>query len=56
MENIKLYEQVVYWYKGVMSRGRILGVKLDNEGTIFYVENLKTHEMTTVRAEQVTKE
>ena len=56
MENIKLHEQVIYWYNGIMSRGRILSIKLDSEGAIFYIENLKTHEMVTVRAEQVTKE
>ena len=56
MENIKIYEQVIYWHKGIMSRGRILDIKLDSEGTIFYIENLKTHEVTTERAEQVTKE
>lgn len=53
MENIKKFEPVVFWVEGVAERGRILDISLDETGSIYYVENLKTHEMLTLRADCV---
>jgi len=53
MENIKKFEPVVFWVDGMQERGRILDISLDEDGSIYYVENLRTHEMFTLRADCV---
>ena len=56
MEDIKKFEPVIFWQNGVMERGRILDVSLTDEGAIFYVENMRNHEMFSLKAEMVYKE
>lgn len=56
MENIKKFEPVVFWIDGVGERGRLLDVTIDEEGSLYYVENTRTHEMVTLRANMVFKE
>ena len=56
MENIKLYEPVIYWQNGIIRRGRVLDIALKEEGMIFYVEDTTSHQMFTLTSEQITKE
>ena len=56
MNDIKLYDQVIYWYNGIMGRGRILDVNLKKDGMIFYVEDTTSHQMFALPAKQITKE
>lgn len=56
MENIKKFESVIFWVDGIMERGRLLDIKLEDEGTFFYVENIRTHEMLVLNAEMVYRE
>lgn len=56
MENIKKFESVIFWHKGIMKKGRLLDVALKEDGLTVYVEDLKSHEMLALTPEQVTKE
>ena len=56
MENVKKFEPVVFWVDGLAEHGRLLDLSLDDEGSIYYVENMRTHEMVTLRANLVFKE
>lgn len=56
MENIKKFELVIFWKNGTMERGKLLDIKLKDEGAFFYVENIRTHEMLILNAEIVYKE
>lgn len=56
MKDIKLYDQVIYWYNGIMERGRVLDVKLEEDGIKLFIENLRTHEMLILDAEMVYRE
>lgn len=56
MENIKKFESVVFWKHGTMNRGRILDVKLEEDGMKLFIENLRTHEMLMLDAEMVYRE
>lgn len=56
MENIKKFESVVFWKHGTINRGRILDVKLEEDGMKLFIENLRTHEMLMLDAEMVYRE
>ena len=56
MKDIKLYDQVIYWYNGIMERGCVLDVKLEEDGMKLFIENLRTHEMLILDAEMVYRE
>lgn len=56
MENINKFESVIFWKHGTMDRGRILDVRLTEDGMKFFVENERTHEMLTLDAEMVCRE
>ena len=56
MKDIKLHDQVIYWYNGIMGRGRVLDVNLTANGMIFYIEDITSHQMFALASEQITKE
>lgn len=56
MESIKKFEQVVFWKHGTMNRGRVLDIKLEEDGMKLFIENLRTHEMLMLDAEMVYRE
>ena len=56
MEDIKKFEPVVFWQDGISERGRILDLNIDETGMRVYVENLRTHEMVILTAENVYRE
>ena len=56
MKDIKLHDQVIYWYNGIMERGRVLDVKLEEDGMKLFIENLRTHETIILDTETVYRE
>lgn len=56
MESIKKFEQVVFWKHGTMNCGRVLDIKLEEDGMKLFIENLRTHEMLMLDAEMVYRE
>jgi len=56
MEDIKKFESVIYWKHGMMNRGRILDIKLEENGMKLYVEDERTHKMLMLDAEMVNRE
>ena len=56
MENIKKFEPVIFWKHGMMNRGRVLDIKLEEDGMKLYIENERTHEMMLLDAEMVYRE
>ena len=55
MDNFKKFDRVYYYESDVIQIGRLLDIRLEETGLIFYVENLLTHNMVNLASGHIHK-